>query len=63
MTLRKRRDKTGLTQRAIAEKIGVTSQMIYLYESGKIKPSVGTARKLCEVYCCTLDEIYGKEEA
>lgn len=40
------RGKEGLTQEAVAEKAGITRQMVGALEGGKAKPSVDTAKAI-----------------
>ena len=40
------RDNSGLTQKALAEKLGISEQYVYLIESGARRPSVETAKKI-----------------
>ena len=46
--IKKLRNKAGLTQEALAEKIGVTSQYIIYLEKGKRNPRIGLLYKMAE---------------
>ncbi|HMO77580.1 MAG TPA: helix-turn-helix transcriptional regulator [Candidatus Paceibacterota bacterium] len=48
----------GLTQEALAEKVGVTRQTIIAIEKGNYTPSVLLALKLAEVFGVTVEEIF-----
>lgn len=50
--------KANLTVEEVAKKLGVKPQTIYKYEEGTSRPRLTTAFRLCEIYNCTLDEIY-----
>jgi transcriptional regulator with XRE-family HTH domain len=56
-----RRDR-GLTQAALAERIGVRANQISLYESGRSEPSLGALRQLAVALSVTSDAlIFGDE--
>lgn len=44
--LRVLREKAGLSQRALAKKVGIASATISLMESGKVSPSVGSLKRV-----------------
>ncbi|MER5173215.1 MULTISPECIES: cupin domain-containing protein [Thioclava] len=46
--LRVIRERAGLSQRALAKKVGVPNSTISLIESGKMNPSVGALRKILD---------------
>lgn len=49
------RRERGLTQAAVAERIGVGDSLISRYEDGSRLPSFPTFRQLCAVYGVTAD--------
>ncbi|MBQ8554314.1 MAG: AAA family ATPase [Clostridia bacterium] len=56
------RRKAGLTQRALAQKLGVTDKAVSKWENGAAKPTTNLIRKLAEVFCVSIEEIlYAKE--
>lgn len=59
MKLKEVRERKGLTQGALAKKIGQTSQSINQYESGKRSMSVDTLLKVIDVLDCSADELLG----
>lgn len=65
--IRTARAKKGLSQRELAEQIGVGASVISFYESGKRQPSLPVIKSLTEVLDITADEIidsyFPKKEA
>ena len=59
MKLKEVREKKGLTQRELAEKIGQTSQSVNQYESGKRSMNIDTLLKVIDVLDCSADELLG----
>lgn len=61
------REKAGLSQAALAQKVGVSQQAVGKWERGESSPQWGMAPKLAELFGCTIDELYGldppREEA
>jgi transcriptional regulator with XRE-family HTH domain len=51
------RKKKGLTQQALAERVGVHVMQIYRYESGTSQPTLDVIRKLAVELGVTADEI------
>lgn len=51
------RKKQGLTQKQLAEKLGVTQACIGMWESGNRKPDIITLKKLARILGCTADEL------
>ena len=58
MTLKELRKNSNLTQKEVAQKIGVTVRFISALEHGKRNPSDKTKLKLAEVYQINLKEIF-----
>ena len=55
--LKQARAESELTQEAIAEKVGVSRQTIYSWESGKSYPDIASLMILSDVYGVTLDSL------
>lgn len=55
------RNKIGLTQRQLADKIGKTNAAVSEYEKGKATPPIEVALKLCELFDLSLDEFATKD--
>lgn len=53
--IRELREKAGLSQAALAERIGTSQQHIGLWETGKRNPSLDYTVKLAEVFNTSLD--------
>lgn len=52
--LRQLREATGLSMAQLADKAGLSRQMIHALESGVRKPSLETAKALCKVFQISL---------
>lgn len=48
--LKEYRIQNGLTLQNVADKIGVTRQMVFVYESGKTPLTVTQLIKICDIY-------------
>lgn len=55
------RKKAGLTQKQLAEKVGVSYRAISKYELDHVSPSSKTAQKLADALDVTLEELLGKD--
>ena len=55
------RKLAGMTQEALAKRLGVSKQTISGYESNYKMPSILTARKLAQILRCSLDYLLGLE--
>ena len=52
------RNKNKLTQREIAEKVGITTSAYGMLETGVRTPSLGTAYELSRFFNTTIEEIF-----
>ncbi|MCA9724882.1 MAG: helix-turn-helix transcriptional regulator [Kurthia sp.] len=52
----------GLSQDALAEKVGVSRQTIISLEKGKYNPSIILAFKLARVFRCQIEDLFIYEE-
>ncbi len=57
--LRELREKSGLTQEALASQAGVTRQTIISIEGGRYVPSLELALKLAKIFDCHVEDIFG----
>ena len=57
--LKKRREQLKLTQRQVAEKVGIAESAYQRYEYGRIIPIATTACKIAEALNTTVEELYG----
>ncbi len=55
------RRKSGLSQEALAEKIGVSRQAVSKWETGAATPELDKLRALCACFGVTLDELTGED--
>ena len=53
------RKHNGLSQEALAEKIGVSRQAISKWERGEASPDTENLLSLSKIYCVSLDDILG----
>ncbi len=51
-----KRVAAGLTQTAVADKLGCTASAVNQYENGKRQPSFEILVKLAEIYGCTVND-------
>ena len=56
------REKMGLSQIELGEKLGVTQQSVYAWERGDVMPRLQTAIALSELYGVSIDYILGRSE-
>ncbi len=56
--LRELRDEHGVSQRELAEEVGVTRQTINAVERGRYDPSLSLAFKLGEFFDCYAEDIF-----
>lgn len=58
--LKKAREAMGLSQKEVAEKVGITQQAYGSMENGLKMPSVSTLSALADVFEKTTDELLGR---
>ena len=59
MNLRMLRYASGLSAEALSERIGITKNMLYLYESGHCLPKLSTMLKMCAELNATPNRLLG----
>ena len=57
--LRMLRYASGLSAEALAERIGISKNMLYLYESGHCLPKLSTMLKMCTELNATPNSLLG----
>ena len=64
MSFSSAREKVGLTQKEVAENLGVDQSAVSFWETGKTMPRAAMLVKLSDLYCCSVDELLsqGKTE-
>lgn len=51
------RKRAGLTQREVANRLGINQSTVVLWEKGRTFPTSPKLPKLAELYGCTVDEL------
>lgn len=51
------RIKAGLSQAAVAERLGITAASVCQWETGKNLPRTSLLRDIAALYGCTVDEL------
>ena len=57
--LRKYREKRGLTQERLAEKVGVTRQTVISIEGDRYTPSLELSLKFARLFNCRVEDLFG----
>lgn len=57
-SLKERREKNGLTQKQVAEQLGVNKNYISMLENGTRNPSDKMKEKLSNIYSCSVADIF-----
>ena len=57
--LKEYREKAGLSQEKLAEKLEVSRQTIISIEGGKYVPSLELALKLAKLFRCKVEDLFG----
>jgi len=52
----------GMTQKYLAEKIGISTQGLGKIEMGKVSPRATTIKKIIDVLCITPNQLFGIEQ-
>ena len=61
--IRRARTERGMTQKELAEAVGVSRQTINAIEQGDYNPTIKLCRAVCRALGKTLDELFGEEES
>lgn len=56
------REKLGITQAMLAQKLGIASSTIGMYEQGRRFPNYDTLFKLCKVLGCSVYDIFSESK-
>lgn len=56
------RNKTGMTQKELADKLYVTPQAVSRWENGEVEPSIDAISTMAQIFNVTTDEIIGGPE-
>lgn len=57
--LRLLREKHGLSQQSLAEKLGITQQAVYKYEKTSVEPDISTLMQLAKLFNVSVDYLIG----
>ena len=57
MSVKEMRKKRGLTQKQLADRLGVKQQNVSDWERGERSPSVKNLKKLSEILNCQIDDL------
>ncbi len=63
MALKLARTKKDMTQKELAEKIGVSRQTINAIEKGEYNPTIKLCLKICWALDAQLDELFWEDES
>lgn len=63
LKLKKLRNEIGMSQKDLADKLGVSDTVIVNYENGKKTPNLKRLVQMAEILNCTLDEIIDLDKA
>lgn len=55
------RAELDMTQKALADAVGVSRQTMNAIEQGNYNPTIRLCRAICKVFGKTLDELFGEE--
>lgn len=55
------RTEKDMTQKALAEAVGISRQTMNAIEQGDYNPTIKLCRAICKVLEKTLDELFGEE--
>ncbi|MDO5574538.1 MAG: helix-turn-helix transcriptional regulator [bacterium] len=56
------RVQLDMTQKQLADEVGVSRQTINAIEQGEYNPTIKLCRTICKVLGKSLDELFGEEE-
>ena len=56
------RAELDMTQKALAEAVGISRQTMNAIEQGDYNPTIRLCRAICKVLGKTLDELFGEED-
>ncbi len=56
------RNKAGLSQRDVAENIGISDAAVSMWETGKTSPRASLLPTIARLYGCTVDELLALDD-
>lgn len=57
------RAQLDMTQKALAEAVGISRQTMNAIEQGEYNPTIKLCRAICKVLGKTLDDLFGEEDS
>ena len=60
--IRELRKKSGMTQHQLAQRLGISSSAVGMYEQGRREPDNKTLLELCSIFDISSDYLLGKDE-
>ena len=61
MKIKELRQKLGISQREVSEKLNIPQTTLFSYEKNVSDPNIATLIKLADFYNVTVDELLGRE--
>ena len=61
MNIKERREQLGISQKELAEKVGISQSFLWDIEQGRSKPSIDTALKIAEALNISDVKFFGTE--
>lgn len=61
MLIKQKRKQAGISQKELAQRLGVNQASVCLWESGKNSPRVGRLQKIAEILGCTVEDLFETE--
>lgn len=62
MNLKEARNKAGLTQQDIADKLKIDRSSVAKWESGEVMPRADKLKQLSEILGCTIDNLLSEQK-
>jgi transcriptional regulator with XRE-family HTH domain len=60
--IKEMRERTGYTQRQVADRLQVTPAAVSKWERNTNEPNIGQVTKMCDMFGCTIQELLQVEE-
>jgi len=60
--IKKHREAAGMSQQELADKLGVSSSAVAMWETDNRTPRVVTLFKMSQMFGCSIEELMKKEE-
>ncbi len=62
LSMKAARAKKDMSQKALAEAIGISRQTVNAIEQGEYNPTIKLCRAICRALGCTLDELFWEDD-